>query len=126
VISKTDLAPPKASAALARELRRIDPAASLLGAIPDPLLPDELMASDVYDAASKSAEVQRWLAAGVAGAGTEPHRHADESTGPYDRVPVAQTGRRAGRLDLAGKRHPIDRPYAAPVSQLSAWRQRRA
>jgi len=78
VISKTDLAPPEASAALARELRRINPAAPILDAIADPLLPHELMASDVYDPASKSAEVQRWLAAGIAGAGTEPHRHADE------------------------------------------------
>jgi G3E family GTPase len=82
VISKSDLAPPEASAALACELRRINPAAPIMDAVRDPLLPDELMASDVYDPASKSAEVRRWLAAAAADTGAsaapEPHRHGGE------------------------------------------------
>lgn len=79
VVSKTDLAAPRAATALVRALRRINPAAPILDAVRDPLVPDDLMASDVYAPASKSAEVRRWLAAAAAETGTgaapEPHRH---------------------------------------------------
>src|SRR5919106_1096322 len=51
VVTKTDLADPRASAALEAELARINPTAPILDAITDPLAPDELMASDVYDPA---------------------------------------------------------------------------
>jgi G3E family GTPase len=76
VISKTDLAAPAATAILAAELRRINPAAPILDAVADPLEPDDLMASDVYDSASKSAEVRRWL---QAAADTGDHAHAGSS-----------------------------------------------
>jgi G3E family GTPase len=61
VVTKTDLADPGVVRALAADLAQINPAAPILDAIADPLAPEELMASDVYDPAGKSAEVARWL-----------------------------------------------------------------
>ncbi|HSA80421.1 MAG TPA: GTP-binding protein [Geminicoccaceae bacterium] len=85
VVTKTDLADPGVVRALAAELARINPTAPILDAVADPLAPDELMASDVYDPASKCAEVARWLheeasrrPADPAHRGHDPQRHGDD------------------------------------------------
>ena len=58
VLTKTDLA--GATDDLKTALRGLNPTAPLIDAA-EPLDPDDLMASDVYDPARKSAEVRRWL-----------------------------------------------------------------
>jgi G3E family GTPase len=61
VLTKTDLVEDGRVAPLKSALIRLNPTAPILHAASDPLAPDDLMASDVYDPARKSAEVRRWL-----------------------------------------------------------------
>jgi len=82
VITKTDIADPEDTARLRTELRRLNPSAPMLDLAGHDIDPDDLMASDVYDPATKSVEVQRWLAeetlhrAGAGHAhGHDPSRH---------------------------------------------------
>ena len=77
VLTKTELAATAAAAELKAALRRLNPTAPILDAAGDPLAPDRLMASDVYDPAQRSAEVRRWLdqEAHRAAAGSAHHRH---------------------------------------------------
>jgi G3E family GTPase len=72
VLTKSELAEETRVAQLKAALRRLNPTAPVLDAASDPLAPDDLMASDVYDPAKKSAEVRRWL-------DEEAHRAAAES-----------------------------------------------
>ena len=69
VLTKTELAEETRIAELKAALRRLNPTAPMLDAASDPLAPDDLMASDVYDPAQRSAEVRRWVDA-------EAHRTA--------------------------------------------------
>jgi G3E family GTPase len=71
VLTKSELAAATPVAELAAALRRLNPTAPILDAARDPLAPDDLMASDAYDPAGKSAEVRRWL-------DEEAHRAAAE------------------------------------------------
>ncbi|MGH6914504.1 MAG: CobW family GTP-binding protein [Geminicoccales bacterium] len=82
VITKTDIADPKEAARLRTELRRLNPSAPILDLAGQGVDPDDLMASDVYDPATKSLEVQRWVAeealhAAASGDahGHDPNRH---------------------------------------------------
>ena len=61
VLTKTELAGEVQVAELRAALRRLNPTAPMLAAASDPITPDDLMASDVYDPARRSAEVRRWL-----------------------------------------------------------------
>jgi G3E family GTPase len=61
VVTKTDLTENARVAQLKAALGRLNPAAPLIDAASDPLAPDELMASDVYDPLRRSEEVRRWL-----------------------------------------------------------------
>jgi G3E family GTPase len=71
ILTKSELAAATPLAELAAALRRLNPTAPILDAARDPLAPDDLMASDAYDPAGKSAEVRRWL-------DEEAHRAAAE------------------------------------------------
>jgi G3E family GTPase len=71
ILTKSELATATPVAELAAALRRLNPTAPILDAARDPLAPDDLMASDAYDPAGKSAEVRRWL-------DEEAHRAAAE------------------------------------------------
>jgi G3E family GTPase len=73
VLTKIELAAATPVAELSAALRRLNPTAPVLAAGRDPLAPDDLMANDVYDPASKSAEVRRWL-------DDEAHRAAAEGS----------------------------------------------
>jgi G3E family GTPase len=81
VVTKTDLAEDARVADLQAALRPLNPSAPILDAAADPLTPDDLMASDLYDPATKNAEVRRWLdeeAHRVAARGAQrhdPNRH---------------------------------------------------
>src|ERR671918_140871 len=59
VLTKTELAEKTRIAELKAALRRLNPTAPMLDAASDPLAPDDLMASDVYDPAQRSAEDRR-------------------------------------------------------------------
>jgi G3E family GTPase len=73
ILTKTELAAAAPVRELSGALRRLNPTAPILDARRDPLAPDDLMASDVYDPAGKSAEVRRWL-------DEEAHRAAAEGS----------------------------------------------
>jgi G3E family GTPase len=77
VITKTDIADPKDATRLRLALRRLNPSAPVLDLAAQGLDPEDLMASDPYDPATKSLEVQRWLMdeALHATAATDPHDH---------------------------------------------------
>lgn len=62
VLTKTDIADRDAVARLDERLGRLNRAAPIVHAPSDAIEPDALMANDVYDPASKSEEVRRWLA----------------------------------------------------------------
>ena len=80
VVTKSDLAEPGVVAALRAELARLNPAAPILDAVADPLAPDDLMASDVYDPAKKPAEVAHWLRSEAAQQAAYPERTATIQT----------------------------------------------
>jgi G3E family GTPase len=61
VLTKTDLADVPQIDRLKAELRRLNPTAPLLDASADSFDAQDLMASDIYDPTTKSAEVRRWL-----------------------------------------------------------------
>jgi G3E family GTPase len=61
VLTKTELAGEGQGAELKAALRRLNPTAPILDGASDPIAADDLMASDVYDPAQRSAEVRRWL-----------------------------------------------------------------
>jgi G3E family GTPase len=78
VLTKAELAENARAAQLKAALRRLNPTAPILDAASDPLAPDDLMASDVYDPARKSAEVRRWLDEEAHRAAAErPHHRSD-------------------------------------------------
>ena len=63
VLTKSDIAEAGGVARLKAQLTRLNPAAPVIDAQSQPIEPNALMANDVYDPASKSEEVRRWLAA---------------------------------------------------------------
>ena len=74
LITKTDLAPAAAVAALRRRLERLNPAAPLIESDPARRVdPEFLLATDLFDAAGKSAEVRQWLAAELRRPGAPSH-----------------------------------------------------
>ncbi len=79
VITKTDIADADGVAAVRRALAAINPTAGVYDGAHDALDPDDLLRADVYDPATKAAEVQRWLqdeAPGTAhGHAHDPNRH---------------------------------------------------
>ena len=80
VITKSDLADPDAVGALEAALRRLNPIASILDAVADPLAAAALI-SDVYEPAHKRREVAHWWrAAGphLAHHGADPSRHGED------------------------------------------------
>ena len=74
VVSKTDIAAPEKTARLAAALARINPAAAIVESGEDDEAASELLTSDLHDLGSRSAEVQRWLAAERL---AEEHHHHD-------------------------------------------------
>ena len=75
VVTKTDIADPRDTARLRVELERLNPSAPILDLAAHGIDPDAIMASDIYDPATKSVEVQRWLAAEALQAAATGHAH---------------------------------------------------
>jgi G3E family GTPase len=79
VVSKTDIASPEKTARLAAALARINPAAAIVESGEDDEAASELLTSDLHDLASRSEEVQRWLAAERLAEEDHHHHHVDRS-----------------------------------------------
>jgi G3E family GTPase len=78
VVTKTDLADPRAVAELETALRRLNPTAPILDARTSPWDPEALMAGDVYDPASKRAEVALWLREAASRHVVDPAHHGHD------------------------------------------------
>jgi G3E family GTPase len=61
VLTKTDICGVEQARLVRDELRRRNPSAPIFEAAAGDFDPDQLLANDVYDPASKTAEVRRWL-----------------------------------------------------------------
>lgn len=72
VLTKTDLADRPAAARLSQRLRQLNPAAPIIPVIDGATEPEALFGAGLYDPATKTAEVQRWL---QAEAYTHDHAH---------------------------------------------------
>jgi G3E family GTPase len=82
VVTKTDIAKPKAVIDLLARLARLNPAARLLRGAEDDVDPDDLLLKTAFDMARKSGEARRWLAGALAetpehdgGHRHDPNRH---------------------------------------------------
>jgi G3E family GTPase len=79
VLTKTDLATPEALAALTGRLRRLNPAAPILTAVQGRIDPADLLDAGLYNPATKSLDVRRWLKEetypAAAGARDREHGH---------------------------------------------------
>ncbi len=66
VVTKTDIAKPKAVIDLMARLARLNPAARVVRAAEDEIDPDDLLLKTAFDMARKSGEAKRWLAGALA------------------------------------------------------------
>ncbi|WP_207478289.1 CobW family GTP-binding protein [Arenibaculum pallidiluteum] len=82
VLSKTDLAEPAEVASLEARLRAINPAAPILRAVRGEIDPELLLNAGLFDPASKTLDVRRWLAAeAYEGDGHGHHEHEHHGHG---------------------------------------------
>jgi G3E family GTPase len=85
VVTKTDIARPKATIDLLAQLARLNPAAPVVRGAEDEIDPDDLLLNTAFDLARKSGDARRWLAeaeatsasAGHDGHGHDVNRHGD-------------------------------------------------
>ncbi|WP_341895524.1 GTP-binding protein [Ferrovibrio terrae] len=75
VLTKTDLAEPKAVQQLRHRLQHLNPGAPVFTAIGGDIAPKQLFNAGLYDPATKSFDVQNWLRAEAYGAGHHHHDH---------------------------------------------------
>jgi G3E family GTPase len=78
VITKTDLAEARQVDLLEARLRRLNPAAPILRVEHGRIAPDRLLGAGLYDPATKSVDVQRWLAAEAYGDAHHDHDHGHD------------------------------------------------
>ena len=79
LITKTDLAPPEAVAALEARLAAINPAVPLWRSANAPPLAADLVGSDAFDPATKPAEIRRWFDLARWTGSAAWHRHDDHN-----------------------------------------------
>jgi G3E family GTPase len=73
VLTKTDIAEPELTARLRDRLRSLNPAAPVIEAVLGDVDPGRLFDAGLYDPATKSLDVRRWLKAEAYGDGHEHH-----------------------------------------------------
>lgn len=79
VLTKTDLAEPRAVQQLRHRLQHLNPGAPVFTAIGGDIAPKQLFNAGLYDPATKSFDVQNWLRAEAYGA--DHHHHHDHDHG---------------------------------------------
>jgi G3E family GTPase len=85
VVTKGDLATPETIAAVIRRLRTLNPAAPILAAAHGAVAPAALFDAGLYNPATKSPEVGRWLnAAAYQGQGDSSHGHEHDHEHEHD------------------------------------------
>lgn len=84
VLTKTDIAEAGATAALKARLKAVNPAATLVDAQADTALPVLLFDAGLYNPATKSLDVQRWLRAEAYEADAHAHDHHDHAHCDHD------------------------------------------
>ena len=77
VLSKTDLADARVVATLESRLKELNPAAVQLKAVHGAVEPDELLDAGLYDPATKSLDVRRWLQAEAYADARQGARHGE-------------------------------------------------
>ncbi len=78
LITKCDLAPAESRGALAARLRQLNPAATVIEVTQGEVEPARLFDAGLYNPATKSLDVQRWLKTeAYAATGQAPHDHHD-------------------------------------------------
>jgi G3E family GTPase len=79
VLSKADLAPSEAVAALSARLRALNPVAPILRAAHGEIAPEAILAAGPFDPAAKAPDVARWIGAAAQDGGHhhhhDPNRH---------------------------------------------------
>lgn len=75
VLTKTDIAPPDAAAALRRRLARLNPGATLVTAVAGAVAPADLFNAGLYDPTTKTADVAGWLNAAAYEDAAHDHDH---------------------------------------------------
>lgn len=83
VLTKTDLAEPELAARLRDRLRSLNPAAPVIEAVLGDVDPGRLFDAGLYDPATKSLDVRRWLKA-EAYAGEHGHHHHGHDVNRHD------------------------------------------
>jgi G3E family GTPase len=76
VLTKTDIAPAEAAAALEARLCALNPVAPILAAVAGAIEPEAILAAGPYDPSVKSPNVVRWI-----GAAAPRHRHGHDHHG---------------------------------------------
>jgi G3E family GTPase len=146
VLSKTELAPPERTEALAARLAALNPHAPILRAVAGEIAPAELLAAGPFDPSAKPAAVARWLAAAPHHHhhGHDPNRHDGricatslsydtplhwEAVGSFLEMLTRTRGesvlRIKGILDLVGEERPVAvhgvQHVWHPPARLAAW-----
>ncbi|WP_448664629.1 CobW family GTP-binding protein [Sphingomonas sp. CJ20] len=83
LLTKTDLAAPEARAAIERRLRAINPAAPIIPVLQGAVDPASLFDAGLYDPASKTNDVRRWLQAEAYEVGHHGHGHGHGHGHPH-------------------------------------------
>ena len=84
VLTKTDIADASTTAALKARLKAVNPAATQVDAQADAALPVLLFDAGLYNPATKSLDVQRWLRAEAYEADAHAHDHHDHAHCDHD------------------------------------------
>jgi G3E family GTPase len=84
VLTKTDLAKPAATAMLLQRLRKLNPGAPVVRAADDGFGPDDLFRAELYDPATKTADVQNWLRAEAYEEPAHGHNHGHDHDHDHD------------------------------------------
>jgi G3E family GTPase len=79
VLTKTDIAPPEAVAALRARLKMLNPGAEVFEAAKGEATAASLLNAGLYDAARKTADVKKWLAEAVVEEAEHAHHHHDHA-----------------------------------------------
>jgi G3E family GTPase len=114
VVTKSDLATPETAAIVIRRLRALNPAAPIVVAAHGAVAPTALFDAGLYNPATRSPEVRRWLNEAAYQGAAPGHRHDDHQGEAHDH----------SREDCGARDHDHDRRIASfclLVDQPMPW-----